>query len=423
MLPYQLLDIESGKTFRPDEVSYLSPEGESLTELGGVLRGTLELQYDWELGRALVTASSFRELEPVGFSTRRYQQLMPLESPQSSLPPMKTGGTALVVGERLAERFGFGKLYFKDEGRNPSGSYKDRASELVVARAVESGIDTIVAASTGNAASALAVQSASVGIRAVVFVPETAPQGKLCQMLACGATVVRIRGSYDTCLGISLAASRRFGWLNRNTGFNPYTTDGKRTGSFEISEQTDWNPPDVVVVSVGDGNILSGIEKGFRDFKSLGLIQKLPRLIAVQAEGANAVVRAFESGVSIPEVLRPSSSHAESIVVDAPQSGVMALRAIRNSNGSALSVSEDSIRAAHIQLAADAGLFTEPSSAAGWAGALLARERQIISPTDSVCVVLTGTGLKDTASALRWAALPEPVEPDLDAIASELKLD
>lgn len=422
MIPYTLVDIESGKSFEPTEVSYLSPEGEAATEPGGVLRGTLEVQYDWTIARRKLSTRSFYYAEPHDFTTWRYRSLFPLERPEESLPPLRTGGSPLLTHDRLAKRFGIWRVNFKDEGRNPSGSYKDRASELVVARAVESGADTIVAASTGNAASALSVQAAAKGLRAVVFVPESAPQGKLVQMLACGATVVRVKGSYDTCLGLSMAASKRFGWLNRNTGYNPYTTDGKRTAAFEICEQSNWSVPDFVAVSAGDGNILSGLEKGFRDMKDLGLIVRLPRILAVQAEGANAIVSAFEKGLQLPEVKRPSTSHAESIVVEAPQSGVMALRALRNSIGAAVSVSEEAIRDAHQQLAREGGLFVEPSCAATWAGVLEARNRQIIGPEEIVCVVLTGNGLKDTASALKWAAMPEVHEPLLDDIVEKLQL-
>jgi threonine synthase len=197
------------------------------------------------------------------------------------LPPLPVGGTPLIEAPALRDELRMPRLWIKDDTRNPSGSTKDRASLLVVAKAREYGFATVATASTGNAATALAAVAAAAGIRAVVFVPANAPEAKLIQMLSYGADVVRIDGSYDEAFDLCLAACERLGWYNRNTALNPFTIEGKKTVALEIAADMAPAAPDAVVVPTGDGVILAGIAKGFRDLSGCGLLDRIPRLIAV----------------------------------------------------------------------------------------------------------------------------------------------
>lgn len=423
MIRHELVCRATGERFDPQGAQhYLSPTLGPETPAGGCLLGVLEFEYDFASApaglRESIAASPHRD-------TRRYSGLLPIAGAES-LPPIGVGGTPLLDGGEWARRRGFGDLWFKDDARNPSGSYKDRASELVVAKARESGARRVVAASTGNAATALAACCAAAGLECVLFVPASAPEGKLAQMLAFGAIVLRVDGTYDQAYELSVEATRRFGWINRNTAYNPLTIDGKRTGAFEIAEQLGqgqrgWQAPDVVAVSAGDGVILSGLAKGFRDLRALGWIDRVPRILAVQAAGADSLVRGFESGAEVPPVVPGAHSMADSIVVEAPRNGVVALREIRESGGAAIAVTEDEIRRALREVATERGLFAEPSCAAAAAGVEAAAERGLVRRDERIVVVLTGSGLKDVRGALSCVETPDPIAPTLDAALEQIE--
>ncbi|MCB2156200.1 threonine synthase [bacterium] len=419
MLPYKLVCSESGAEYPPQSMHYLSPEKGPETPAGGCLRGVLDIVYDWSASPQPITRESIAASRALG--TRRYMDLLPIESPDS-LPAVIVGNTPVVPGGRFAEKRGFKHLFFKDDTRNPTGSYKDRASEIVVAKARELGISRITAASTGNAATALSGLCASTGLEAIVFVPAGAPQGKLAQILAYGARVIRVQGTYDDAFDLSLAATERFGWYNRNTAYNPYTIDGKRTAAFEIAEQMGWEVPDVVAVSSGDGVILSGLWKGFKDLRDAGLTDRVPRMLSVQAEGSNSIVRAIREGLDVPPTLRGASSMADSIVVEAPRNGVMAVRDIRESGGTAIDVTEEEIQAGLRDTAQEAGIFCEPSCAATAAGVVKAAEEGLIGRDERIVCVLTGNGLKDVAGTLKCVKVPEPIEPKLEALPADLQV-
>ncbi|MEQ8819197.1 MAG: threonine synthase [Sumerlaeia bacterium] len=418
MLPHRLVCRASGRSYDPSAITYLCEEEGPKTPPGGILRGVLEVEYDF----------AAKPIEPRHFAdtgrqgTARYLPLLPLPSPDL-LPPLQVGGTPLESGGRWGQKRGFARLWFKDEARNPTGSFKDRASVMVVAKAKQLGITRVTAASTGNAGTALAGMCAAAGMEAIVFVPESAPEGKLCQLLAYGATVVRVAGTYDDAFELCLRATEEFGWYNRNTAYNPWTIDGKRVPAFEIAEQLGWRAPDWIAVSVGDGCIISGLAKGFRDLLGARLIDKMPKLLAVQAEGSNTIVRAWRDDLPEPIVVPGAKSMAESIVVEAPRNGLLALRDIRDSDGAGVAVSEDEIRQAMRELAAETGLFVEPSCAITAAGVEKAAERGYLSRDEEIVVVLTGTGLKDVRGAMKCYKMPEPVKPKLKALKKALALE
>jgi threonine synthase len=338
----------------------------------------------------------------------RYLPLLPVTGRLEG-PPV--GGTPLVPAPRLAKELGLAApLLLKDDGRNPSASFKCRASSVALRRAQEIGHTLVTGASTGNAASATAVLAAAPGIRTRIFVPRTAPRAKIAQLLTFGAEVLAVDGTYDQAFDLCLEATRRFGWYNRNTGFNPWTREGKKTVSFEICEQLGWQVPDLVVVPVGDGNILSGVWKGFVEFRRLGFTDRVPRLLAVQAEGSAAVVQAAAGD----GVIRPVSGEtvADSISVSLPRDGEAAVKAIRESGGFGVTVSDDAILAAIGELARGSGVFAEPAAAASWAGLKQAMRQGRVDPAWRVVALVTGNGLKDVASAMKRAGEPRVIPPD-----------
>lgn len=340
---------------------------------------------------------------------------LPLRGPDS-LFGYPVGGTPLLPVPGLRKRLGMPRLFVKDDSRNPSGSTKDRASLLVVAKAREYGYSTVAAASTGNAATALAAVGAAAGMRTVVFVPRSAPPAKLVQMASYGATLVPVDGSYDQAFELSLAACARFGWYNRNTALNPFTVEGKKTAALEIAHDLAPEEPDAVVVPTGDGVILAGVAKGFRDLVAGGLLSRPPRLIAVQPEGSGPIARALRSGAERITPEPGAASVADSLVVAAPRNSVLCLKEVRASRGAGVLVSDEAILDALALLARAAGVFAEPAAAAAMAGLLVALDEGLVSREERVVLLVTGTGLKDVASAQRRVAIPPAMPPDLAAL-------
>lgn len=410
---YRFRCVTCAREYPRDSMFFLCPDCVRAQQPGRALRGVLEVLYTHARLNPFAFAEGLRLSRERG--ARRYLKLLPLKN-DSLLPPLLVGDTPLYPGGRLGDSLGLKNLFLKDDTRNPTGSYKDRASTLVVAKALEAGAKTVCAASTGNAATALAAMSASVGLRCVVIVPETAPAPKLAQMLIYGARVVPIRGNYDQAFDLSTAACERFGWHNRNTAFNPFTIDGKRTAAFEIWEQLGGAAPDSVWIPVGDGVILSGVAKGFRDLKDLGLIETMPRMIACQAAGSAAIANALRDGLDDPQPVAGARSIADSIVVEAPRNGILALRDIRASDGRGVVVSDEEILAAMARIGRETGLFIEPSCAAAVAALIRERDAGRVADDEKAVVLLTGTGLKDPDAARKAVAMPESIEPRLDAL-------
>lgn len=404
--------------YAPKEIVYTCPKcGES---------GNLDVRLDYAAINYSITPAHLAAARDN--SLWRYLPLLPVNEPKFMGTPFRTaGGTPLIHAPRLAAELGLRSLHIKDDGRNPTASFKDRASAVVVARALELGVQTITTASSGNAAAALAGMAASVGLPNVIFVPHTAPQAKVAQLLMFGAQVFLVNGTYDAAVDLSLQAAREFGWYCRSTGYNPFTVEGKKTAAFEIAEQfsshqssnNHWSVPDYVFVSVGDGNIISGIWKGFRDLLALGWIERMPKLIGVQADGARAVFELWQSGGEKLQAY-PAETLADSISVGLPRDGVRAVRAARETDGLYLTVSDDEILEAMRQLARRAAVFAEPAAATAYAGLAKAVQQNLLTPNASVVVVSTGSGLKDVKSAMRAAGEATRIEPSLSALKTAL---
>ena len=355
----------------------------------------------------------------------RYAPLLPVNKTETPFP-LQVGGTPLYAAPRLGELLGLRNLYLKDDTVNPSASTKDRAGAVALRRAVDIGADVVAVASTGNAGSSLACLAAALGLRAVVFVPEDAPVAKLTQALSFGATVFAVRGTYDDAFDLCLSASDEFGWFNRSTGFNPFTREGKKTCSYEIWESLGRRVPDRIVVPTGDGNLLSGIWKGWRDLHAVGLVDRLPRIDCVQSEGSAAICQAVRrirdsasqepdwSAVAVDEV--QAGTIADSISVDRPRDGLAAVKGIIESGGEAITVPDEEILAAVPEMAGASGIFAEPAAAAPWAALRqLVREKRIAADELVVCRV-SGSGLKDIAGIRQSVAAPLVIDPSVEAI-------
>ncbi len=319
--------------------------------------------------------------------------LLPVE--RRWFPPVPVGNTPLWEPAGLRLETGFNNLFIKDDSLNPTGSLKDRASYLVAAYARSAGIKRIVLASTGNAGSSMAGIGAASGLDIRLFLPAAVPPAKLIQALQYGADLVKVDGTYDVAYDLALEEAGMEGTMSRNTGHNPLTIEGKKTVSLEIFRQMGNRVPDYLFVSAGDGVILSGVYRGFEDLMTLGLSDRIPTIVAVQAEGSSAIHRALKSGGFQKPV--PSTTLADSISVDVPRGGLFALERLQRHNGITVTVSDDEILDAQGLLASGAGLFAEPAASAAWAG--FQQLMTEIDVDDSVVVLVTGSGLKDIDGA------------------------
>ncbi len=372
--------------------------------------GILDIRYDYGYVRKTLTPA---KLSGRPHTMWRYRELLPVEE-TTVPPPLRVGWSPLYKADRLAAALGLRTLYVKDDGQNPTASLKDRASAMAVAKAVEAGADTIACSSTGNAASSLAGNAAAAGLKTYIFVPGRAPKGKVAQLMIFGARVFLVQGSYEDTFRLSALAIEKWGWYNRNAAINPYLSEGKKTVSLEIAEQLGWSMPDYVALSVGDGCTIAGVWKGFRDLYAVGLIDRLPRLISVQAEGCCPINRAVLENA--PWRPMEENTAADSIAVGVPRNPDKALGAIRESNGVAVNVSDDEIFDAMRLLGRTQGIFGEPAGVTGTAGVKKALELGLISPDSSVVSIVTGNGLKDVAGGIRAAGEPVSVTPDLDCL-------
>ena len=405
MTSFTFLCSECGARYGEREVRYVCPACAARQQPGGPTRGVLEVVLD-ELPLPL-PAPPFNTPEMLA-------RMLPVAS-AASLPPIPVGGSPLLSVPGLRRHLGMPNLWVKDDSRNPSGSTKDRASWLVVAKAGEYGYGTVACASTGNAATALACAAAAVGLRAVVFVPAAAPPAKLVQIAAYGATLVAVDGTYDQAFDLCAAACERLGWYNRNTAFNPFTIEGKKTAAIEIVAQLAPQRPDVVLVPVGDGVIVAGVARGFRQTLAVP-----PRLLAAQPEGSAAIARALRASSTTVTPIVGARSVADSLVVGAPRNAGMAIREVRGLGGTGVIVSDDAILDAIALLARTSGVFAEPAGAAALAGLLAARSECLVDADERVVLLVTGSGVKDIAAAGRVVTLPGAIPPDLDSVAAAL---
>jgi threonine synthase len=424
-----------GAEYGIDAVEYVCPKhGDD---------GILDVMYDYPAIAQQITPGQLASQPSHRQRTSiwRYLPLLPVD-PATAEPLVENtvlesvGWTPLYPAPRLAAALGLHHVWVKDDGRQPTASFKDRASAIAVVKTRELGYETVTTASTGNAAAALAGLCAAIAqpggpaghMRSVIFVPRSAPQAKIAQLLVYGATVLLVDGTYDDAFELCLQAAPAFGWYNRNTAYNPYMSEGKKTVVYEICEQLgrrdkgQWAAPDVVMVPVGDGCIIGGVFKGFQDLLALGWIPRMPRIVGVQAAGSSPLVDAWERGLEGWE-MEPVAAHsiADSIVAGLPRDRIKALRAVRESGGAFLRVSDEEIVAAIPALAQGCGVFAEPAAAAAYAGLVRAVEQGLVKADERVVVLATGSGLKDVATAIESVGAPSIVAPDLADVQRVMK--
>lgn len=373
--------------------------------------GLLDLRYDYASIQSICSKKGLADCHD--FSMWRYRAFLPVD-PSSAPTPLRVGWSPLYKADRLAQQLGLRTLYIKDDGQNPTASLKDRASALAVVKAQEAGAVTIACSSTGNAASSLAGNAAAAGLHSYIFVPARAPKGKVAQLQIFGATVISVDGTYEDTFELSKAAIETWGWYNRNAAINPYLLEGKKTVALEIMEQLGWQAPDYVALSVGDGCTIAGVWKGLKDLYAVGFIDRLPRLISVQAAGCCPLNRAIVENK--PWEPMEENTLADSIAVGVPRNADKALMAIRESKGVVVTVSDEEILSAMRLLGRTCGVFGEPAGVTGTAGVKKALELDLISPESTVVSVVTGNGLKDVANGIRAAGEPMLVKPEMDAL-------
>ena len=373
--------------------------------------GILDIIYDYDYIKTQLTKEKLASRRDN--SMWRYRELLPVEE-TTPAPPLRVGWSPLYEAGRLAEQLGIAHLYVKDDGVNPTASLKDRASSMAVAKATEAGAKVIACSSTGNAASSLAGNAAAAGMQTYIFVPSRAPKGKVAQLMTFGATVISVQGSYEETFELSKQAIEKWGWYNRNAAINPYLSEGKKTVGLEIMEQLNWEVPDYIAISVGDGCTIAGLWKGLKDLYAIGLIDRLPRLISAQAEGCCPLNRAIETG----EDWRPMEENtlADSIAVGVPRNADKALMAIRESSGLVVNVSDAEIMAAQKLLGRTCGVFGEPAGVTGTAGLKKLCAQGKISPDATVVSVVTGNGLKDVANAIAACGEPISIPSDMERL-------
>ena len=376
--------------------------------------GILDIVYDYDYIKAHFTRDDLERSQE--WSMWRYRPFLPVEA-DSAPTPLRVGWSPLYRADNLARELGLKTLYIKDDGQNPTASLKDRASAMAVAKAHEAGAKIIACSSTGNAASSLAGNAAAAGFKTYIFVPERAPKGKVAQLMIFGANVISVKGNYEETFKMSAEAIEKWGWYNRNAAINPYLSEGKKTVSLEIAEQLNWEMPDYLAISVGDGCTIAGVWKGLKDLYAIGFIHKLPRLISAQAEGCCPINRAIAENK--PWEPMEENTIADSISVGVPRNADKALMAIRESNGIAVNVTDEEILAAQKLLGRTCGVFGEPAGVTGTAAVKKACEQGLIEKGATVVSVVTGNGLKDVANAIKSAGEPINIKPDLDLMVEE----
>ena len=404
--PLGLRCLSCGREYAPWSLDYFCPSC-------GFPAGSLEVLYDY---RKL--SAPFPKTEKL--SLWRYEALLPVEG--GFAPPLRAGFTPLYPTS-LAQELGLRELWIKDDALHPTGSCKDRGTAVVVAAAKKLGRKALSCASTGNAAASLAGFAAASGFPCYIFVPKAAPRPKIAQLVAFGARVFRVDGSYDQAFALALVASQEFGWYNRSDGLNPMVVEGNKTVSFEIWEGL-GDVPEAVVVAAGDGAVVAGVCKGFLELKRAGFAERVPKVFGVQAEGAAAIAHAFSrflAGEPILPAEEPAETIADSICVGKPAAVIPAVKYVAETGGGYVTVRDPDLLGASLDLARKTGIFAEPSGAAPLAGIrkLLAEGR--IEPGDRVVIIVTGSGLKDPSSILREVPEPPTIPPHLEAVSEVVR--
>jgi len=401
--------INCGTKYPTDEILYFC------RKCGDIL----EIKLDYDLTKDMLKKSGWKKTP---LSVWRYRDLMPIADP-TRIVTLGEGGTGLHQCKRLGKALGLKELYVKNEGENPTGSFKDRGMTVGVTKAVELGVKSVICASTGNTSASLAAYAAKAGLTCAVLIPSgKIAYGKLAQAIIYGAKVIQVRGNFDQALDIVFKLSEKHKNIYLLNSINPFRIEGQKSLGFEICEQLDNKSPDRVIVPVGNAGNISAIWKGFTEFHNLGFVKSLPKMTGIQAEGAAPIAEAIKTGSkSIKPVVKPETI-ATAIRIGAPVSWKKAVNAIRDSGGTAETVTDDEILNAQKNLSRLEGLFVEPASASSIAGLKKLVENGTIDKDECVVCVTTGHGLKDPDTAIRMSEKPLEVDAEVAAIEQALGL-
>jgi threonine synthase len=395
--------IECGNTYPPDEALYICPNCGDL----------LEVVYDYQRLTAKVAESDWKH-RPI--SVWKYKEVLPIE-PSSYIVSLGEGNTGLHLCPRLARAIGLKELWVKNEGENPTGSFKDRGMTVAISKAVELKSKVVACASTGNTAASLAAYAARAGIRSLVLVPSgKVAVGKLAQAIACGARVIQMKGNFDEALKAILQLTVKSSDFYLLNSVNPYRIEGQKTLAFEIFDQLKGMLPESVILPVGNAGNISSIWKGFLELRSIGLAYDLPRMIGIQAQGAAPLVKAFCKGSDRVEFIPNPESEATAIRIGSPANWKRALRAVRDSKGIFEAVRDQEILDAQKLIARLEGIFIEPASAAPIAALKKLVEEGAIGYDERIVSIATGHGLKDPDIVTRTCETLREVECSPEAI-------
>ena len=401
--------INCGTRYPTDEVIYFC------RKCGDIL----EIKLDYDLTRDVLKKSGWRKMP---LSLWRYRDLMPIND-ASKIVTLNEGGTGLHKCNRLGKTLGLNHLYVKNEGENPTGSFKDRGMTVGVTKAVELGMKSVICASTGNTSASLAAYAAKAGLQCAVLIPSgKIAYGKLAQAIIYGAKVIQVRGNFDQALDIVFKLSEKHRNIYLLNSINPFRIEGQKSLGFEICEQLDNKPPDRLIVPVGNAGNISAIWKGFTEFHNLGFVKTLPKMTGIQAVGAAPIAEAIKSGSSEIKTVSAPETIATAIRIGAPVSWKKAVNAIRDSGGTAETVTDEEILEAQKTLSRLEGLFVEPASASSIAGLKKLVENGTIDKNSRVVCVTTGHGLKDPDTAIKMSEKPLEVDAEVVAIEQALGL-
>ncbi|MBI5414107.1 threonine synthase [Candidatus Peregrinibacteria bacterium] len=402
---YTITCVSCGKNWKEEETSTKCLDCNS----------ALEVIFDYDHIQTNLNEYVLKNAPP---SAMKYLDFYPIKD-RKKIVSLQEGNTPLYHAKKMGEKRGLPKLYIKNEGGNPTGVFKDRGSLVEITKALELNAKAIVVASTGNMAASVSAYAGKAGIPCYVLIPEGTPIGKLSQSLAYGGTIIQIRGTYADCVHLSEKMAKKYGYYL--AGDYAFRGTGHKSIGYEIIEQLSWKVPDIVIVPMGCGTNISAIWKGFKEFFDLGIVQKTPRMIGVQPENCSTIAAAFLQGKDRYVYVDKPKTVCSAVGIGEPQDDIKALRCLRESGGTAVTIDDDTVLEAQQEMAECASIFTEPSGALPIAVLEKLKEKGVITEKDIVVCVATGTGLKDPKSAVLMHAEPITVEPNIESVDAFLK--